>query len=168
MKKRKERSKGFEIHPEDIWNEEKRQGLREFIIAENAKRTPEQKLETEMLGIQYLMEDYINNDSLRIVELEPAELLSIHYFVKRYMKVLNVSQKQLAELFEMKDSNLHKYLSGERKLNTDIAFKLASFTKTTPEHWLRLEIRNELKKLGGTKAAEFEKYGYENLMTALD
>ncbi|SDG27242.1 Helix-turn-helix [Dyadobacter soli] len=158
MKKEKE------INPEQLSNDHRRQALLEFIIAENAKRTPEQKLKTEMLGIQYLMEDYFNDDSLRIVEFEPAEFLSIHYFIKRYLKVLNTSQKQLAELFEMKDSNLHKYLTGERKLNTDIAFKLASFTKTTPEHWLRLEIRNELKKLGGAKVAEFEKYGYEHVV----
>ena len=157
-----------EIESDELWDEEKQQALREFIIAENAKRTPEQKLKTEMLGIQYMMEDYFNDDALRIVEFEPAEVLSIQYFIKRYMKVLKVSQKQLAELFEMKDSNLHKYLTGERKLNTDIAFKLASFTKTTPEHWLRLEIRNELKKLGGAKAAEFEKYGYEHVVNAQD
>jgi addiction module HigA family antidote len=161
-------SQNFEIHPDDIWNEEKRKGLHEFIMAENAKRTPEEKLATEMVGIRLLMEDYTSGDDLRLVEYEPAEFLSLHYFVKRYLKLLNVTQKQLAELFEMKDSNLHKYLTGERKLNTDIAFKLASFTKTTPEHWLRLEIRNDLKKLGGTKAAEFEKYGYQNLVTVQD
>ncbi len=168
MKEQKKRSNSFEILPEDIWNEEKRKGLREFIIAENSKRTPAQKLETEMAGIRYAMEDYISGDDLRLADYEPAEFLSIHNFIKRYLKVLNTSQKQLAELFEMKDSNLHKYLTGERKLNTDIAFKLASFTKTKPEHWLRLEIRNELKKLGGEKAAEFEKYGYENVVTVQD
>jgi antitoxin HigA-1 len=168
MKKHIEQPNNYEIRPEDIWNEEKRKGLAEFIKRESAKQTPEQLLSNEMFRIKYIMEDYISGDDLRLAEFEPAEFLSLQYFVKRYMKVLNVSQKQLAGLFEMKDSNLHKYLTGERKLNTDIAFKLASFTKTTPEHWLRLEIRNELKKLGGTKAAEFEKYGYENLATTQD
>lgn len=119
-----------------------------------------------MLGIQYRLEHYIHNLLFDPETGESIEYVSLHDFVKQYLKFLKISQKQLAELFEMKDSNLHKYLTGERKLNTDIAFKLASFTKTTPEHWLRLEIRNELKKLGGAKAAEFEKYGYENVVTA--
>ncbi|MCF0069425.1 helix-turn-helix domain-containing protein [Dyadobacter sp. CY261] len=99
-----------------------------------------------------------------VIEDKPYDYTSLHDFVKRYLKVLGVTQKQLAELFEMKDSNLHKYLTGERKLNADIAFKLASFSKTSPEHWFRLEIRNELKKLGSGKGAEFEKYGYEKLV----
>jgi antitoxin HigA-1 len=157
-----------EIHPEDLWNENRLKGLREFIIAESAKQSPEKTLEYKMLGIQYKIEHYIHDLLIDVDGDGSSDYLSIHDFVKMYLKLLNVTQKQLAELFEMKDSNLHKYLTGERKLSTDIAFKLASFTKTTPEHWLRLEIRNELKKLGGAKAAEFEKYGHQNLATAQD
>jgi antitoxin HigA-1 len=35
----------------------------------------------------------------------------------------------------MKDSNLNKYLSGERKLNTRVALKLIAFSHTKPEQW---------------------------------
>jgi addiction module HigA family antidote len=157
-----------EILPEHLWNEKRLKGLREFIIVESGKQSPEQQLEYQMLGIQYRIEHYIHDLLIDVEGDGSTDYLSIHDFVKMYLKLLNVTQKQLAELFEMKGSNLHKYLTGERKLNTDIAFKLASFTKTTPEHWLRLEIRNDLKKLGGTKAAEFEKYGYQNLVTVQD
>ncbi|WP_342084938.1 helix-turn-helix transcriptional regulator [Dyadobacter sp. OTU695] len=154
-----------EILPEHLWNEKRFEGLREFVIAESGKQSPEQQLEYQMLGLRFKIEHYIHD--LLIDEGDGAtDYHTIHDFVKMYLKLLGVTQKQLAELFEMKDSNLHKYLTGERRLSTDMAFKLASFTKTTPEHWLRLEVRNELKKLGVAKAAEFEKYGHQNLATA--
>lgn len=157
-----------EILPEHLWNEKRFEGLREFIIAESVFQSPEQQLEYQMLGLRFKIEHYIHDLLINVEGDGATDYHTIQDFVKMYLKLLGVTQKQLAELFEMKDSNLHKYLTGERRLSTDIAFKLASFTKTTPEHWLRLEIRNELKKLGGEKAAEFEKYGYEKVVTVQD
>lgn len=158
----------FTTNQQNVRNPGRREALTEFMRAENAKRTPERLFENQMLGIKYTIELYVNDLLMDADGDGSNDYISLHDFVKQYLKLLNISQKQLAELFEMKDSNLHKYLTGERKLNTDIAFKLASFTKTTPEHWLRLEIRNELKKLGAEKAAEFEKYGYEHVVNAQD
>lgn len=67
------------------------------------------------------MEDYIRNEN------DPEEIFKILDFVKMYLKVLNITKKSLAEYFEMEDSNLHKYLSGERKLNAELAVKLSFF-----------------------------------------
>ena len=146
-----------EILPEQIWNKKKREELRKFIAAESAKQSPEQKLRVELLAIKYKLEDYIEeNDS--------KHNLTLVDFIKMYLKVFNVSQKRLATLFEMKDSNLHKYLVGERKLNADLAMKIGAFTHTDPEYWFRLELKNDLSQLR-TKAVikEYAKYDYVNL-----
>ena len=79
-------------------------------------------------------------------------------------KDLGWTQKKLADLFEMKDSNLHKYLVGERKLNADLVLKLSSFCHLSPEYWLRVEVKNELIEITKEKTKDYQKYDYRNLL----
>ena len=148
-----------EIQIDDIWNKNKKNGLKDFITAHSQKQSEERILRNKFLSIQYQIEDYLEND-------DPKKKMLVLDFVKMYIKSLNITQRMLAELFEMKDSNLHKYLIGERKLNTDLVLKLSSFSHTDPECWLRVEVKNELieiKKEQNIK--EYQKYDYTNLLT---
>jgi plasmid maintenance system antidote protein VapI len=146
---------------EDIWNGQKKAGLKEFILSESAKQSEERRLRNELLAIQYRMQDYIETEN-------PANMLRLVDFVKMYLHTLNVTQKKLAELFEMKDSNLHKYLVGERKLNADLVLKLSSFSHVDPEYWFRVEVKNELIEINKekAKAKDYQKYDYRNLLAA--
>lgn len=151
--------KNNEIKITDIWNEEKTKSLSEFIVHHSDKQTKEQKLRNELLSIQYQIEDYIRSDST-------DQKLRILDFVKMYLSTLNLTQRKLADLFEMKDSDLHKYLIGERKLNTALVLKLSSFTRLNPEHWLRIEVKNELIEINKEKRRNtgYQKYDYQNLL----
>ncbi len=152
--------KSKEIQITDIWNKEKSNALREFITAHSQQQTQERKLRNELLSIQYQIEDYIESDKV-------SDKLRILDFVRMYLTTLNVTQKRLADLFEMKDSNLHKYLIGERKLNPTLVLKLSSFSHLTPEHWLRIEVKNELTEIRKEKQKNKEyqqKYDYRNLL----
>lgn len=153
--------KNKEIKAVDIWNEEKTKGLKDFILSHSQKQTAERKLRNELLAIQYKLEDYIESDKI-------DQKLRVLDFIKMYLKVLNINQKSLARLFEMQESNLHKYLAGQRKLNTDMAFKLSAFSHTEPEYWLRVEIKNELLEVEREKKKikEYEKYDYRHLLVA--
>jgi plasmid maintenance system antidote protein VapI len=150
-----------EVEVEDIWNGQKKAGLKEFILSESAKQSEERRLRNELLAIQYRMQDYIETEN-------PANMLRLVDFVKMYLHTLNVTQKKLAELFEMKDSNLHKYLVGERKLNADLVLKLSSFSHVDPEYWFRVEVKNELIEINKekAKAKDYQKYDYRNLLAA--
>lgn len=150
-----------EVLVEDIWNERKKAGLKEFILSESAKQSEERRLRNELLAIQYRMQDYIESEN-------PTNMLRLMDFVKMYLHTLNVTQKKLAELFEMKDSNLHKYLVGERKLNADLVLKLSSFSHVDPEYWFRVEVKNELIEINKekAKAKDYQKYDYRNLLAA--
>jgi len=154
MKNRKE------IQFEDIWNDKRRKGLKEFIATHSAKQSKEQKLTNRLLSIQYRLEDYIQNEN------DDNEVLKILDFVKMYLKALDLTKKELANYFEMRDSNLHKYLSGERKLNAEVVLKLSAFSHTKPEYWYRVQIKNELIELNREKrkVAEYKKYDYRNLV----
>ncbi|MEO5777789.1 MAG: helix-turn-helix domain-containing protein [Flavobacterium sp.] len=151
--------KNKEIQSEEIWNDKKKEGLKEFISSHSAKQSKEQLLTNKLLSIQYKLEDYIENDS-------DDSVLKILDFVKMYLKELNLTKRKLATYFEMRDSNLQKYLSGERKLNAEVALKLSAFSHTKPEHWYRVQVKNELIELNKEKhrVAEYQKYDYRNLV----
>ena len=78
-----------------------------------------------------------------------------------------LNQKKFASIFEMKDSNLYKYLIGERKLSPDLVLKLSSFSNTKPELWYYIEIKNELFELNREKGnlKKYEKYNYRNYLS---
>ncbi|MFV8324887.1 transcriptional regulator [Flavobacterium sp. ZS1P14] len=152
--------KNKEIQIEDIWNDKKKGELKKIISSDAVKQSKERVLTNQLLSIQYKLEDYIQNDS------DDVEVLKILDFVKMYLKVLNLTKKELATYFEMRDSNLHKYLSGERKLNAKLVLKLSTFSHTKPEQWYRVEVKNELIELKKEKenVEYYKKFDYRNLV----
>jgi antitoxin HigA-1 len=154
--------KGQEIQVNDIWNDDKQNKLKQFILLNAEKQTKERKLTNQLLSIQYKIEDYITDEN------ENEEILKLLDFVKMYLKTLDITQKRLADLFEMRDSNLHKYLVGERKLNPKLVLKLSHFSHTKPEYWIRIQVKNELIELRkeNKNTGYYEKFDYRNLIEA--
>jgi plasmid maintenance system antidote protein VapI len=149
-----------EIQVEEIWNDKKKGDLKKAILSHSATQSKERILTNRLLSIQYKLEDYIQSES------DSTEVLKILDFVKMYLKALNLTKKELADYFEMRDSNLHKYLSGERKLNAKLVLKLSTFSHTKPEQWYRVEVKNELIELNKEKAnvEYYKKFDYRNLV----
>jgi plasmid maintenance system antidote protein VapI len=155
--------KNKEIQLNDIWTDEKRKSLSEFILSNSEKQTKERKIKNELLAIKFQIEDYINSNY-------HSDKLQVLDFVKLYLKTFNVTQRKLAELFEMQDSNLYKYLIGERKLNAHLVLKLSSFSHLSPEYWLRIEVKNELIEINNEikKNKDYKKYDYKNLLVTTE
>lgn len=152
----KEKSNPTEINKSDVWNKDKIEKLKSHILSESQKQPKERILRNELLSIKYKMEDYVKNENVK-------EELRILDFVKLFLKTLKLSQKDLASALEMQDSNLHKYLKGDRKLNPELAIKLSSFFHTEPEIWYYIQTSNELRKLkqAKRKSREYRKYDFE-------
>jgi plasmid maintenance system antidote protein VapI len=129
-----------EVVLEDIWNDEKIALVKNHIKSSRKKLSPDEILNIELLSIKYRIEEYLNSTE----DKKPMEILD---FVKLYLKTLKVTQKNLAELFEMDSANLHKYLTGQRKLNGEFVLKLSAFTSIEPEKWFQIEARNELLEI---------------------
>ncbi|CAA9203033.1 helix-turn-helix transcriptional regulator [Flavobacterium collinsii] len=149
-----------EIQVEEIWNDKKKGDLKKVILSHSATQSKERMLTNQLLSIQYKLEDYIQSES------DSTEVLKILDFVKMYLKAHNLTKKELADYFEMRDSNLHKYLSGERKLNAKLVLKLSTFSHTKPEQWYRVEVKNELIELNKEKVnvEYYKKFDYRNLV----
>ncbi|MEQ8240430.1 MAG: helix-turn-helix domain-containing protein [Cyclobacteriaceae bacterium] len=151
--------KKTEILPNDLWNDKKLKNINKFIKDHSEKQSKERKIRNKLLSIEYRLEDYIERD-----DVEESEVLDILDFVKMYLKALQITKKELAEYFGMKDGNLHMYLTGKRKLNTDVVLKISSFSHTKPEYWYRVQVKNDLLKLKEEKTKEYEKYDYKKLI----
>jgi plasmid maintenance system antidote protein VapI len=148
-----------ELKASEIWSDKKMSTLKEYILAKSKKQSPERKLKNELLSIKFQIEDYLEQDKI-------DREMRILDFVKLYLKLLNITQKDLASAFGMKDTNLYKYLTGERKLNSDIVLKLSHFTNTEPELWFHIQVKNELRELRKKVSLKsYEKYDYKHLLT---
>ena len=97
MKTKKIKTKGKvtgvnEITEKEIWNKDELDKVREYILKESKKQSPEQKLRNELLSIQFKMEDYIQNN-----EIENE--MNLSDFFKLYLKVLHLKQNQIGSFF---------------------------------------------------------------------
>jgi plasmid maintenance system antidote protein VapI len=160
--KKKENESVFEmkIRPKQ-WSKEELDHVKNTIKAHHATRTPERILKNNMLSIKYQMEDYIHNEKTTGKDIIPLE-----NFLSLYLKIISITFKKFAESIDTTDGNLKKYLSGERKFNTDLAFKFASFFHTTPDLWMGVYTKNELLELKKEKKqfSKYKKYDYEKVL----
>jgi len=148
-----------QFNENDIWSQEDIDAVNNYINIESAKQSPERKLRNELLAIKYQMQDYVKSDKI-------DREMGVIDFVKLYLKSLKLTQRELAVAFEMKDTNLYKYLKGDRKLNADIVFKLSAFSHTQPELWYYIQTKNELHHIVKEKdnLKKYAKYNYENIL----
>jgi plasmid maintenance system antidote protein VapI len=154
--KKKKHSAEMNIRPKE-WNKPELAHVKGFIKAHQTKRTPEQKLKTQMLAIRYQIESYVNDEKVSEKNMVPLET-----FIDMYLETLNITFKKFAYSLDSTDANLKKYLSGDRKFSTDLAFKFASFFHTTPALWMGVYIKNELLALEKEKKqlSKYKKYDY--------
>ncbi len=143
------------------WSAAEMADAKAFAKARYANLSPEARLRNEMLSIQYRMEHYINTEKSGL-----KNPVLLEEFLRDYLKALDITFKKFAQAIDTTDGNLKKYLSGERKFNTDLAFRFASFFHTTPDVWLRINIKNELLELKKEKKQinKYKKYDYEKVL----
>jgi antitoxin HigA-1 len=143
------------------WSAKHLVDIKAFIKKESQKRTPEQRLMTSLYAIKYKMEAYVDNNAVGTHQIN-----SIEVFLNAYLKVLNLSFKKFATSIDSTDGNLKKYLSGERKFNTDLAMKFGCFFHTPPDLWLRICTKNELLLLNKekTQVRKYKKYDYKKVV----
>lgn len=150
-----------EVKVENVFNKSKRALVNDFIRKNSSKQSKERILRNELLSIQYKIEDYIADDNG-----SDQENLKLLDFIKMYLRTFEITKKEFARCLDMQDSNLHKYLIGERKLNAKVALKISHFTHTKPEYWYGIQIKNEIVELRkeARNSKEYEKYDYAKIL----
>ena len=142
------------------WNAEKLSKTKKLIKDLAAKRSPERVLKNELLAIQYKMEEYTEADEKSIIKPIPLKT-----FLQEYLTALNISLRKFAIAIDMNDSNLKKYISGDRKFNADIARKFGRFFHTSPTTWMKVQQIDDLIKLRTEKIDErYYKYDFTKVV----
>lgn len=142
------------------WNAEKLSKTKKLIKDLAAKRSPERVLKNELLAIQYKMEEYTEADEKSIIKPIPLKT-----FLQEYLTALNISLRKFAIAIDINDSNLKKYISGDRKFNADIARKFGRFFHTSPTTWMKVQQIDDLIKLRTEKIDErYYKYDFTKVV----
>lgn len=138
------------------WSAEKLGQVKALAKELHSKRTPEQILKNQILGIQYRMEEYAEADEKRIAKPIPLEA-----FLHAYLNTLDISFRKFATSIGTNDANLKKYISGERKFNSDLARKFGHFFHTSPLTWMKVYQLNDLVKLRTERVGNrYDKYDF--------
>ncbi len=142
------------------WTKDKVAKMQELIKQKSAERSTIQKQKNELVAIKYKMEEYVEKSGTEFKQY------TIDDFLKAYLSVLNLTFKKFAAHIDTTDGNLKKYVSGDRKFNTDLAMKFSYFFHTTPELWLKVQMKNELYGLHKEKRklSRYQKYNFENII----
>ena len=142
------------------WSEREITQLKDEAKKNAKKRTPEQRLKNELMTLQFEMEKYLTDNT------STPRRLTLEKVVSNYLGILNFPFRKFALHLDTTDGNLRKYLSGERKFNTDLAMKFGHFFHTSPELWLHLQLKNELSHLKREKkqVKHYEKYDYRKAL----
>ena len=142
------------------WTDSEVVRLKKFARDNASTRSDEQKINNKLMALRYEVEEYLNNTLSKKMTLEDVVL--------NYLTVLKLPFRKFAFYLDTTDSNLKKYVTGERRFNNDLALKFSHFFHTPAELWLKLQLKNELAELQNKKETKkYEKYDYRKAIGML-
>jgi len=131
-------------------------GLQDMIKRTAENRLGKHRLADQFLSIRFQMESYLESES--------DEVIMTGTFIKKYLEVLSVKQKDFAEFLSYEASNFNALLNGRRKVNPTIALKLGSTFKVDPLLWLYIETKNEVRSVQKNSREDFGAYNLNALL----
>lgn len=61
------------------------------------------------------------------------------YYIKEYIDEMGLTKKEFASVLGVAPNTLNELVSGDRKLTTDIAYKLSELLGTSMEVWVNIQ-----------------------------
>lgn len=127
-----------------------------FIKAKAEARTEEQRIFVEQMALKFKVQDYLENEKKKTV--------TVGSFIKLFLKNTKIKQNKLADYLGIKPPNLFKILTGERRLNLELALMLENIIGVSAEALLAVQTKNELMSVGKQKKKEYLKYNIKELI----
>ncbi len=131
--------------------------LQRVIIEASKKIPPARRKRSLLLSLRLQMETYLKKD-------QPKEILTLGYFLKQMVDVLEIKHNQFAECIGYQESNLSALLNDNRKINTDLALKFGEIFGMNPALYLHIQSKNELLKTQQEDRKAYKKYRLEDLL----
>lgn len=88
----------------------------------------------------------------KLTPISPGEILA-----EEFMEPLELSQNKLARDLDVPVGRINDIIKGRRAITTDTALRLGIYFGTSPEFWVNLQSRYDLKLAKRTILPEIEK-----------
>jgi len=137
-------------------NSKEFKALQKIITAKSKKQSNKRLLENKLLSLRFQMESYLDKKDKSIIE--------VGWFLKEFLKELNIKNKTFAEYIGLQDSNLSALFAGKRKINTDLALKLGKIFRVNPTLWIHIQSKNEITRLEKENKKEYQRYNIDDLL----
>jgi addiction module HigA family antidote len=130
--------------------------LQKQIASSSNKQSKTKVIENILLSLRFKMESYLLGNE--------SDYFEVGWFLKEYLKELNIKNKTFAEYIEYKESNLSALFAGRRKINYDLALKLGKIFKVEPTLWIHIQSKNELIKIEKETIKDYQNYNIKELI----
>lgn len=130
--------------------------LQSQIVSQSKKQSETKVIENKLLSLRFRMESYLQAKESNCVE--------VGWFLKEYLKELNIKNKTFAEYIDFKESNLSALFAGRRKINYDLALKLGKIFRVEPTLWIHIQSKNELMKIEKENREDYQNYNISELI----
>jgi plasmid maintenance system antidote protein VapI len=122
----------------DLTTDQDRQ-LTKNILDAYIKELPKEELaENQRIGVKLEMKSYLKSDT--------KETIIAGEFLNKLIAIFNIKKTKFAEYLGVENANLHALIKGRRKFNSKIATIVGEAFNISPELWMFIEAKNELKK----------------------
>jgi addiction module HigA family antidote len=127
-----------------------------LLIRGKVSETPKkQRIHISLLGLKFHMQDYLKSN---------VNNKKVGSFIKQFIELVEIKQIEFANYLELRPSNLSKLLSGERRLNIELALILEKLSNIEADLWLRVQNHNELLTAQKTLRKKVSKYKLAELI----
>jgi len=131
--------------------------LQKAIQEQSKKQSPKDRIRYKFISLKLQVESYISDST-------PEEVLTSGYFLKEYLNVIGIKNKDFAKFIDVEESNLSSIIRGRRKINTEFAFKLGQIFNLDSNLWLLIQSKNDLFRITKERKIESNRYRLEDLM----
>ncbi len=126
-----------------------------LIRSKVTNASKDERIKVALLALKYKMEDYYSTNLNNI---------EVGNFIKSFIESTEIKQNRFAEYIDMKPSNFSKILSGDRKINMELALILEKLSDIEAELWLNIQSKNDLAKISKRMNVELKKYRLNQLI----
>ena len=131
--------------------------LKDQIEADARAQDETEQIKNALFALHLRMRAYVQTTL-------PEVQISVGAFIKLHLNTIGVKNKVFAGYVQMEASNFSAVLRGRRKLNTDLALKLARLFEVPALLWLQVQNKNELIALEAETSRKYGEYSLEKLL----
>ena len=126
-----------------------------LIRSKVSEASKDERIKIALLGLRFHMEDYLKSKS---------KTIEVGNFIKQFVQLIEVKQVEFAKYLSIRPSNLSKILNGERRLTIELALILEKLSNIDARLWLRIQNKNEIKRIQKSSSKSINKYRLKELI----